>query len=70
MPTQWEIKINRPQRAEARKHALAKYPLQATPYLWGEGTPDEHIVNEYKEHPEYRREYLHQLKLIRARRFS
>ena len=65
----WEINVNRPQRAEARKQALKLYPQQAIEKVWGKGMENEHTYNDYVDHPKYQTEYFKQLRIVRAKRF-
>jgi|SaaInlStandDraft_4_1057021.scaffolds.fasta_scaffold139707_2 hypothetical protein len=64
------VEMHRNQRQYAYRKAIEKYPAIAHPYLWGKGTPVEHTVNEYKEHPKFRGYYFKCLKEIRAKRFK
>ena len=45
----WEVEINRPQRAAARRKALKLCPLIRTPHIWGEGSDVAHIIIKFTD---------------------
>ena len=56
------------ERAKARTIARAKYPYTKTLCVFGEGTVLEHDIPTFSDYPQYEREYIKQLKLVRANR--
>ena len=59
---------HREERAMARAIARAKYPYTRIVHSWGEGTAMEHEISTFSDHPQYEKEYLRQLKIVRANR--